>query len=203
MAMEFKKSQTRENLMRAFSGESQARNRYTIAADTLRQQGMIALSEIFLFTADQERAHAERFYDLLKSENGTTIDICGGYPVDNYESVTELLKSAQHNELEEFEDVYPEFSRIAREEGFIEVAATFYQIAQIEAIHARRFGKLLELVETNRYYESDKEQEWMCLNCGYIHYGKLVPDICPVCRHERGYFIPLSLAPFMEPGFLK
>ncbi|MGN0331799.1 MAG: rubrerythrin [Lachnospiraceae bacterium] len=202
MAIEFRNSQTRDNLMRAFAGESQARNRYTIAAETARDQGMISISEIFLFTADQERGHAERFYDLLKSENGTTIEIDGGYPVDNFDSVTQLLRAAQHNEMEEAEDVYPAFSKIAREEGFIEVAATFYQIAQIEAVHGRRFGKLAELLEKNRYYESDKEQEWMCLNCGYIHYGKLVPEICPVCRHERGYFIPLSLAPFMEKEFL-
>ena len=119
MAIEFVNSQTKVNLMRAFAGESQARNRYTIAAETARDQGMIAISEVFLFTADQERAHAERFYDLLKSENGTTIEIDGGYPVDNFESVTQLLRAAQHNEMEEADDVYPAFSKIAREEGFI------------------------------------------------------------------------------------
>ncbi|MGN1267607.1 MAG: rubrerythrin, partial [Dorea sp.] len=187
MAIDFKESKTRENLMRAFAGESQARNRYTIAAETAMQQGMYAISQIFLFTADQEKAHAERFYDLLKNLSGTTIQIDGTYPVDHFDSVIELLRAAHHNEMEEFEDVYPVFSRIAKEEGFLEVAATFQQIAEIEKVHGRRFEKLAKLLEENRYYESENETVWMCLNCGYIHHGKIVPMICPVCRYERGY----------------
>lgn len=200
MAIEFKESKTRENLMRAFAGESQARNRYTIAAETAKKQGMYAISQIFLFTADQEKAHAERFYDLLKNLSGTSIAIEGSYPVDHFDSVTELLKAAHHNEMEEFEDVYPAFAEVARGEGFLEAAATFAQIAEIEKVHGKRFEKVAELLEENRYYESENETKWMCLNCGYIHEGKMVPMICPVCRHERGYFIPASLAPYLEMG---
>lgn len=202
MAIDFKESKTKENLMRAFAGESQARNRYTIAAKTAEKQGMFAVNQIFLFTADQERAHAERFYGLLKNLSGTTIEISGGYPVNHSDSVTELLRAAQHNEMEEFESVYPAFGDIAKEEGFIEAASVFYQIAKIEQMHGKRFEKLAELLEKGRYYESDTEQEWMCLNCGHIQWGKMTPEVCPVCHYEKGYYIPVSLAPYFECGFL-
>ncbi len=203
MAVDFKESKTRENIMRAFAGESQARNRYTIAAKAAEKQGMFAVNQIFLFTADQERAHAERFYGLLKNLSGTTVQIDGGYPVDHFESVTELLRAAQHNEMEEFDSVYPSFGDIAKEEGFIEAASTFYQIAKIEKIHGKRFGKLAELLENNRYYESEQDMDWMCLNCGHIQHGRMAPEVCPVCRYEKGYFIPVSLAPYLECGFLE
>ena len=189
--------------MRAFAGESQARNRYTIAAEVAREQGLFAVNQVFLFTADQERAHAKRFYDLLKNLSGTTIHIDGGYPVDHFDSVIELLKAAEHNEMEEYEDVYQNFGDIAKEEGFIEVASAFYQIARVEQTHAKRFGKLACMLENNQYFESKEDEYWMCLNCGHIHKGKLVPEVCPVCRHERGYFIPASMAPYFECEFIK
>lgn len=201
MAIDFKDSRTRENLMRAFAGESQARNRYTIAAEKAREQGMIAVNQIFLFTADQERAHAARFYGLLKSFAGSTIHIEGGYPVDYSDSITELLKAAQHNEMEEFDNVYPAFGDIAKEEGFLEAAAVFYQTAKIEEIHGKRFGRLAKLLEKNQYYESETQSEWMCLNCGHIYQGKKVPELCPVCQHKRGYFIPAALAPYLCANF--
>ncbi len=200
MAIDFMKSRTRENLMRAFAGESQARNRYTIAAKTAKEQGMYAVSQIFLFTADQERAHAERYYQLLKKSSGSTIAVDGAYPVDHSDNVTKLLEAAKHNELEEFSDVYPAFGEIAKEEGFLEESTAFYQIAKIEEIHAKRFEKLAELLEKGEYYESAKEQDWMCLNCGHIYRGKMVPDVCPVCRYEKGYFIPAELG---DGAFLK
>lgn len=197
MAVDFKESRTRENLMRAFAGESQARNRYTIAAEAAKKQGMYALNQIFLFTADQERAHAERFYGLLKDLSGTTIHIDGGYPVDHFDDVVKLLKSAHHNEMEEFDDVYPAFAKVAEEEGYSEAAYTFREIAKIEEIHGKRFGKLAELVENSKIYVSGEENDWMCLNCGHIYHGKNVPAKCPVCQHERGYFIPAGLAPYL------
>lgn len=198
MAIDFVKSETRINLMKAFAGESQARNRYTIAAKICREQKMQAISSIFLFTADQERAHAERYYDLLKNLSGSTIEICGGFPVDHFDSVTELLGAAHHNEMEEYEDVYQAFGDKAKEEGFLEAASAFYQIADVEKVHAQRFGKLREMLENNTYFEQSESGKWMCLNCGYIHEGKAVPGICPVCRHDRGYFIPAELAPYLD-----
>lgn len=203
MAIDFKESKTRVNLMRAFAGESQARNRYTFAADTAKKQGLYSVQQVFLFTADQERAHAERYYDLLKNLSGTTIEICGGYPVDHFDGVVELLKKAEHNEMEEADDVYQAFGNVAKEEGFLEAASAFFQIAEVEAIHGRRFGKLSELLEQNKYFECEAGGQWMCMNCGHIQSGKLVPPVCPVCRYERGYFIPVEIAPYLGFDFLK
>lgn len=196
MAIEFEKSKTKENLMKAFAGESQARNRYTIAAKMAEKQGMHAVAKIFLLTADQERSHAGVFYRLLKPSEGTTIDICGGFPVDTWESLVDLLKASEHNEMEEYQDVYQEFGNVAKEEGLYEAASAFYQIAEIEQIHAKRFRHVRELLEQQRYFQSDGQGAWMCLNCGYIHEGGETPDVCPVCREEKGHFIPLALAPF-------
>lgn len=192
----FQESKTKENLMRAFAGESQARNRYTIAADKAKEQGMYAIQDIFLYTADQERAHAQRFYSLLKDLSGQTIVADGGYPVDLQETLEELLRAAEHNEKEEFENVYQEFGDVAKEEGFLEAASAFYQIAQIEHVHQERFAKLAQMIETNTLYESGTKTRWMCTNCGYIHEGNQAPPVCPVCRYEKGYFIPLCLAPY-------
>ena len=120
MAVNFSESMTKENLMRAFAGESQARNRYTIAAERAEEDGMLTIAEIFRYTADQERAHAERFYDLLKELSGDTIHIDGSYPIDQQDTLPELLRAAEHNEHEEFADVYQAFGNTAREEGFSE-----------------------------------------------------------------------------------
>lgn len=196
MAINFQESKTKENLMKAFAGESQARNRYTIAAGIAKKQGLHAIGEIFIFTAEQERAHAKRFYELLKPAEGMNIDICGGFPVDTYDSVMDLLRSAEHNEMEEFEDVYPAFGNVAKEEGFLEIASAFFQIAEVEHVHARRFEQLKSWLENQKYFERSEKSAWMCLNCGYIHEGLMAPDVCPVCRHEKGYFIPLEMAPY-------
>ena len=148
MAVHFEESKTKENLMRAFAGESQARNRYTIAAERARRAGMDTIAEMFLYTADQERAHAERFYELLKEESGKTIFIDGGYPVDQQENLADLLKAAEHNEKEEFEEIYPAFAEIAKQEGFFEAASAFLQIAEIEHVHQKRFGKVAKMLQT-------------------------------------------------------
>ena len=196
MGIQFKDSQTKVNLMKAFAGESQARNRYTFAAEEAREQGLYAIQEVFLFTANQERAHAERFYDLLKSLSGETIEICGGFPVDKQDTVEGLLEAAQHNEYEEADDVYIAFGNTAKEEGFMEVASAFFQISEIEKIHGNRFGQLAEMLKDGTYFETKESEKWMCLNCGNIHTGKKLPGVCPVCRYEKGYFIPLELAPY-------
>lgn len=196
MGIQFKDSQTKVNLMKAFAGESQARNRYTFAATEAREQGMFAISDVFLFTAEQERAHAERFYDLLRNLSGETIEICAGFPVDKQDTLEGLLEAAQHNEYEEADDVYQAFGNTAKEEGFMEVASAFFQIAEIEKIHGDRFGQLADMLEDKTYFETPESEKWMCLNCGHIHTGKKLPGVCPVCRHEKGYFIPLELAPY-------
>ena len=194
MAVNFSESMTKENLMRAFAGESQARNRYTIAAERAEKDGMFTIAEIFRYTADQERAHAERFYELLKELSGQTIHIDGSYPVDQQEDLPGLLRAAEHNEHEEFADVYQTFGNTAREEGFSEAASAFHQIAEIEHVHEQRFAKLAEMLESGTWYQPKSASKWMCTNCGYIHEGNQAPPVCPVCRHEQGYFIPYEMA---------
>ncbi len=196
--MDFKSSETKENLMRAFAGESQARNRYTFAASQAKQQKMHVVEAVFTFTANQEKEHAEIFYNHLKELSGENIHINGSYPVDIYESVLEVLRAAQHNEYEEFDPVYKAFGDKAMEEGFPKVAASFHHIAGIEKIHGDRFGQLADLLEQNKLFINDVECKWMCLNCGFVYEGKEAPMKCPVCDHDRGFFIRLELAPYTK-----
>lgn len=198
MAVEFKNSETKDNLMRAFAGESQARNRYTIAAEQARQQKQQAIGQLFIYTANQEKEHAEIFYQHLKELGGETIHVDGGYPVDITDDLAQLLRMAQHNEYEEHDDVYQRFGDKAKEEGFDKVAASFFLIAEIEKVHGDRFGRFAQWLEENKLHVSDVKTGWICLNCGYIYEGEQVPQTCPVCGHDRGYFIRLELSPFAQ-----
>ena len=193
MAVEFSNSVTKDNLMRAFAGESQARNRYTFAASQAKKNGLYVISAIFVFTASQEKEHAEIFYGHLKEMAGETIFIDGGYPVDISDNVAELLEKAQHNEYEEYSSVYRSFGDKAKEEGFNRIAASFMQIAEIEKTHGDRFGRYAQLLKEEKLFISDVEQEWLCLNCGHIHKGPGAPAICPVCQHDQGFFIRFDL----------
>lgn len=196
MAVEFKTSQTKENLLKAFAGESQARNRYTIAAEEAKNQKLHVVEAVFQFTADQERAHAKVFYDFLKDVAGENIQIDGAYPVDLSCNVSELLKMAQHNEYEEHDDVYVNFANKAKEEGFPQIASAFTMIAAVEKIHGDRFGYLGDLLAQNKLFISDVKTGWMCLECGYVYEGTEAPKTCPVCKHDQGFFIRLELAPY-------
>ncbi len=196
--MDFKNSQTKDNLMRAFAGESQARNRYTFAASQAKREHQHVIEAIFRFTADQEKEHAEVFYKFLKELAGENIKIEASYPVDIEDDLVKLLHAAKHNEYEEYDPVYKTFSEIAKEEGFSKIAAAFHMIAGVEKTHGDRFAKFAELLEEKKLYVAEVETGWMCLNCGYIHWGKEAPKECPVCQHDQGYFIRLSLAPFSE-----
>ena len=196
MSVDFKNSVTKENLMRAFAGESQARNRYTIAASTAKKQNLQVIEAVFTFTANQEKEHAEVFYNHLASLSGENIQIDGAYPIDLSDDVAKLLRFAQHNEYEEHDDVYLHFAEKAKEEGFLKVANSFDSIAKIEKLHGDRFGLFAELLEQNKLFVSDVDAAWMCLECGNIYRGKSVPEECPVCHSARGYFIRLELAPY-------
>lgn len=194
--MELKQSETLKNLMRAFAGESQARNRYTFAASAAKAEKLHVIECVFRFTADQEKEHAEIFMNHMKELNGTTQLVDGTYPVETTKNVLELLRFAQHNEYEEHQPVYPTFAETARKEGFPEIASSFEQIAKIEKTHGDRFGKFADLLEQGKLFVASAETKWMCLNCGHIHTGERVPPVCPVCQHEQGYFVRLSLAPW-------
>ena len=193
---DFKSSTTKDNLMRAFAGESQARNRYTFAASQAKKDGLHVISAIFAFTAAQEKEHAKIFYNHLKDLSGSTIFIDGGYPVDISEKMTDLLSKAQHNEYEEHDSVYKSFGETAKQEGFDQIAASFLQIAAIEKIHGDRFGRYAQWLKEGKLFVSDVEEEWMCLNCGFVKKKKKAPKVCPVCRHDQGYFIRFELAPY-------
>ena len=168
MSVAFQDSETLKNLMRAFAGESQARNRYTFAASLCRQQKLHVLEAVFQFTASQEQEHAEIFYNHMKDVAGSTVHIDGGYPVDITNDAVQLLRRAQHNEYEEFDPVYKAFGDTARQEGFPEIAASFQQIAGIEQSHGNRFGHFADLLESGKLFVSDTKCGWMCLNCGHI-----------------------------------
>lgn len=196
MTTDFKNSETHKNLMKAFAGESQARNRYVFAAKQAQENELPVIQMIFAFTAAQEEVHAKIFYDHLKEFAGEEIQIEGTYPVDISENLEDLLSSARHNEYEEHDNVYKSFGEKALEEGFPVIASTFFKIAGIEKVHGDRFGRFLEDMQNGRLFVSEVEEEWMCLNCGFVFKGYTAPKTCPVCYQEQGFFIRMTLAPY-------
>ncbi|MBC5734157.1 rubrerythrin family protein [Flavonifractor sp. DFI.6.63] len=196
MSIAFEQSETRLNLLRAFAGESQARNRYTFAAGLAKKKNLQVIEGIFTFTANQERAHAKVFYNLLQSVSGENLRIDGTYPVELYPELLQHLRSAQHNEYQEWDHDYKGFAKAAKEEGFEEISHTFSMISEIEKTHGDRFGRFADLLEQGKLFVSDVEVKWMCLNCGQIIDATMAPAVCPVCKHPQGYFIRWELAPF-------
>lgn len=194
--MDFKTSETHKNLMRAFAGESQARNRYTFAASAAKEQKLYVIEAVFKFTAEQEKEHAEIFFDHLKEMANEEITVDAAYPVETYTDIKEILRSARDNEHKEFDQVYKTFAKVANEEGFAGIAYSFEEIAKIEKVHSDRFQYFLDLIEKGELFVSSTETGFMCLNCGHIVTGKEAPQICPVCKHDQGYFIRLELVPY-------
>ena len=198
--MEFRDSRTKENLMRAFAGESQARNRYTFAASAAKSAGLHWVERVFRFTADQEKEHAELFLKHLAQCEGENIHIDATYPVENTAWLpARLLRAAQHGEYEEARNVYPSFAQVAREEGFIAIASTFDMVAAIEQTHGDRFGQLAERMEQSKMFESANEVAWLCLNCGHVHIGRQAPQVCPVCKHAQGFFVRVEATEVLAP----
>ena len=154
------------------------------------------LEEVFRFTADQEKAHAKVFYEFLTECSGENIEIDGTYPVDISESLEELLGMAEHNENEEYDQVYKEFEQVAKEEGFDDIARAFFMIGRIEKVHADRFGQFKKWLQDNQLFVSDVSTTWMCLNCGHVIDTKTAPETCPVCGEDKGYFVRIKVAPY-------
>lgn len=194
--MELCQSTTKENLLRAFAGESQARNRYDFAAQACKEKKLYVLEALFKYTAGQEKEHAEIFYNHLVKGGCENVTITANYPVDLTQEPLKLLELAQQHELDEFGDIYPAFAEKAKEEGFAEIARHFSQIAEIEKVHAQRFERFAKYLQDNKLFVSDVETGWMCLNCGHVLSGKQAPAKCPVCSHDQGYFIRLELSPY-------
>ncbi|EYE88537.1 rubrerythrin [Fervidicella metallireducens AeB] len=183
-----KGTKTAENLMRAFAGESQARNRYTYYASVAKKEGYIQISNLFLETAENEKEHAKLFFKFLnESLKGESVEITGGYPVGLGDTKTNLGYAAS-GEKEEWTEVYPSFARIADEEGFSNIADVFRKIAEVEKHHEARYRKLLENMENGEVFKKTQPVKWKCGNCGYIHEGTEAPDVCPACAHPQGYF---------------
>ncbi len=196
--MDLQNSQTKISLMKAFAGESQARNRYVFAASLCKSKNLTVVQQAFLLTAQQEQEHAKVFHDFLKPLEGQKVTILADYPVDGSSEPEKLLRIAHENEYEEYGKIYPEFAETAKQEGFANIAAAFSNIATIEKTHGDRFLRIADYLANNRLFSDETVQQYMCLNCGHIHTGKDVPAKCPVCLHDRGYFIRLSFAPFLQ-----
>lgn len=185
MEKSLKGSRTEQNLLKAFAGESQARNRYEFFAKQAKKEGLEQIAGLFQETANQEKEHAKRFFKFLE---GGMVEITAAYPAGVIGHTAENLKAAAAGENEEWTELYPTFADIAKEEGFADVAAAFRMIAKVEEQHEKRYLKLLENLEKGVVFEKEDEVYWMCRNCGYIHKGKKAPKQCPACLHPQSYF---------------
>jgi len=183
--MELKGSRTEKNLLAAFAGESQARTRYTFFASVAKKEGYEQISAIFQETSDNEKEHAQLFFNHLK---GGTVEITAAYPAGVIGSTAENLEAAAEGEKLEWGTLYPNFAEVAEEEGFKNVARTFQMVAKVENYHERRYRKLLANIEQNKVFKKDPPIKWKCRNCGYVFEGSEAPEKCPVCDHPRSYF---------------
>jgi rubrerythrin len=183
--MELKGSQTEKNLLAAFAGESQARNRYTFFASKAKKEGYEQISAIFQETADNEKEHAELFFKHLK---GGSAQITATYPAGVTGSTSENLKAAAEGEKLEWTMLYPNFGEVAEQEGFSTIANTFRQVAKVESYHERRYNKLLENVLNEKVFKKAGPTKWKCRNCGMVVEGDEAPAACPVCAHQQSYF---------------
>ncbi|MHC6179816.1 rubrerythrin [Clostridium sp. JNZ X4-2] len=183
-----KGTKTAENLMKAFAGESQARNRYTYYSSTAKKEGYVQISNIFLETAENEKEHAKRFFKFLNEDlQGQAVEINASYPVALGDTKT-ILKAAANGENEEWSQLYPSFADTADKEGFHTIATVFRKIAEVEKHHEERYLALLKNVEDDTVFKKDKVYKWKCNNCGYIYEGTSAPKVCPACAHPQSYF---------------
>lgn len=180
-----KGTQTEQNLLKAFAGESQARMRYDYFAKQARKEGLEQIASIFEETAVNEREHAKRFFDFLE---GGPIEITAAYPAGKVGTTLENLKAAAEGENEEWTELYPEFAKIAEEEGFKKIAVAFKNIAKVEKDHEERYATLHKNLEEGKVFEKAEKVIWKCRKCGYLHEGTKAPKNCPICLHPQAYF---------------
>ncbi len=179
-------TETEKNLLKAFAGESQARNRYTYYAGVARKEGYRQIEALFLETADNEREHAKRFFEFL--ESGSGLEIQAAYPAGRIGTTAENLRAAAAGENEEWSALYPAFAEVAKKEGFKDVAAAFTMIAKVEKEHEARYLKLAENIDKGEVFEKSAPTRWKCRNCGYVHEGPAAPGKCPACLHPQEHF---------------
>ena len=178
-------TKTEQNLLKSFAGESQARMRYDYFAKQAKKEGYEQISAIFAETALNEKEHAKRFFKFLE---GRPVEITAIYPAGKIGTTSENLKASAMGENEEWTELYPEFARIADEEGFDEIATTYRMIAKVEKAHEERYSKLLTNLEEGKVFERNSKVIWKCRNCGYLHEGTKAPETCPACLHPQAYF---------------
>ncbi|MCK4539140.1 MAG: rubrerythrin family protein [Candidatus Krumholzibacteria bacterium] len=183
--MSIKGTETEKNILKAFAGESQARNRYTYFASAAKKEGYVQISNIFKETADQEKEHAKRLFKLLE---GGELEITAGFPAGMIGTTEENLKASAGGENFEWTEMYPGFAKIAREEGFKEIADIFEAIAVAEKQHEKRYEALLYNINAGRVFKRDDVVIWRCQNCGYLHEGTEAPDMCAACAHPKAHF---------------
>ena len=185
MAKSFKGSTTEGNLLKAFAGESQARNRYTYFASAARKEGFEQIANIFTETADNEKEHAKIFFKFLE---GGDAQITATYPAGMIRDSKSNLEAAAEGERMEWTSIYQDFAKIAKEEGFIEVAAAFEQIAKVERFHEARYRRLIENLANSEVFNRKGKAKWHCTNCGYVMEGSEAPKQCPACKHPQAFF---------------
>ncbi len=185
MANSIKGSRTEQNLLVSFAGESQARNRYTFFAGVAKKEGLVQIAHIFEETANQEKEHAKRFFKFLE---GRDLEMSATFPAGRIGTTLENLRAAAAGEEHEWSDMYPAFAKVAREEGFEEIAAAFEAISVSEKQHGKRFRELAENLEAGRVFRRDGKVVWRCRNCGYLHEAEEAPELCPACLHPQAYF---------------
>lgn len=182
-------NKTSENLLKAIAGESMARNKYTYYAQIAEKEGLVWIAKVFNETADNERAHAKEELEQIKDKASMT----NSYDIHALGPTLENLRNAAAGESYEWTKMYPEFQKIAEEEGNQAAAILFREIAKVEKKHDERYTKLADCLEINALYQTDKEIEWKCLNCGYIHKGKSAPKVCPLCKKPQGWYEGLGV----------
>jgi len=183
--MSVKGTETEKNLLTAFAGEAQARNRYTYFASQAKKEGYVQMSAIFEETANQEKEHAKRLFKLLE---GGEVEIQAAFPAGKIGTTAENLKEAAAGENYEWTDMYPGFAKVAREEGFRQIADMFEAIAIAEKQHEKRYLALQANLENGTVFKKDKAVTWFCRNCGYVHEGEEAPDNCASCDHPQAHF---------------
>ncbi|MFC2061202.1 rubrerythrin [Elusimicrobiota bacterium] len=180
-----KGTKTEKNLLTAFTGESQARNRYTYFASVAKKEGYVQISNIFLETAENEKEHAKMFFKLLE---GGAVEITAAYPAGSIGTTAENLKAAALGENEEWSKIYLNAENTASEEGFPEIAEQFRTIAGVERHHEKRYIELLKNIENGTVFKKNETVKWKCDNCGYVHEGNEAPEVCPACKHPQAYY---------------
>jgi rubrerythrin len=183
--MKLKGTQTEKNLLTAFAGESQARNRYTYFSSAARNEGLMQISAIFEETANQEKEHAKRLFKFLE---GGEVEIVAAFPAGVIGTTAENLKASAAGEHYETTEMYPGFAKVAEKEGFPGVAKVFMSIAVAEKRHEERYVKLAKNIEGGKVFKREKTSKWICRNCGYVHDGPEAPNTCPACAHPQAYF---------------